>query len=103
MASETVKKILEAEASSERRNAEARQKSEEIVSDAQRKAAITVQKRLSDANAEAAGLREEVRKKAAEHSAAAEKECQTTLDEIRKRANDNSEKAIKAIIDGFFA
>ena len=89
MASETVKKILEAEASSERRNAEARQKSEEIVSDAQRKAAIAVQKRLSDANAEAAGLREEVRKKA--------------LDEIRKRAKDNSEKAIKAIIDGFFA
>ena len=103
MASETVKKILAAEAESEKQNALARQKAEEIINEAQRKAAITVQKRLSDANTEAARLREEGRKKAADHAARAQEECQRSLDEIRRTARDNSDKAVQAVIDGFFA
>ena len=103
MASDTVKKVLAAEADSEKQNALARQQAEEIVSEAERKAAITIQKRLSDANAEAARLREEGRKKAADHAAAAEEECQKSLEEIRRRVQENSDKAVQAVIDGFFA
>lgn len=103
MASDTVKKILAAEADSEKQNAAARQQAEDIVSEARRKASIAIQKRLSDANADAAKLREEGRKKAAEHAAAADAECQKSLEQIRKRAEDNSGKAVQAVIDGFFA
>ena len=48
MASEAVKKILEAESESNRKISEARQKSEEIVRDAQGGASLLIQKRISE-------------------------------------------------------
>ena len=65
LASEAVKKILEAEAESEKKNTEARKRRDEIINDASGKSSLAVQKRISEASSETARLKKELEKKAA--------------------------------------
>ncbi|MDE6092593.1 MAG: hypothetical protein K2G14_05805 [Ruminococcus sp.] len=52
MASEAVKKILSAEADSNRKNSAARKRSEDILVEAERYSALAIQKKISTASAE---------------------------------------------------
>ena len=58
MASEAVKKILEAEALSDKKNAEARRQREDIISSASGSSSLAIQKKISEATSEASKLRQ---------------------------------------------
>lgn len=103
MASETVKKILEAEAEAEKKNADARRRAEEIVNSAQSKAAVAVQKKLTEAMSESDKIRQENRNKLSEYVSEAEKACNDMLDSLRSNAENNMDKAVDSIIKGFFS
>ena len=64
MASETVKKILAAEAESDKKNSEARKRRDDIITEASGKSSLAVQKRISEASSEAAKFKSELDKKA---------------------------------------
>lgn len=103
MASETVNKILEAEAEAEKKNAEARRRAEEIISSAESKAAIAVQKKLTDAKAESERIRQENKEKLAEFAEAAENKCSEQLEALKKNAEKNMDAAVGSIIKEFFS
>lgn len=102
MASEAVKRILEAEAESDRKNVQARQKAEDIVNEAQRQAALLVQKKLTEARTEAEKIRSADKLRAEEYRKNAEKEYSQELEKIRSKAESNYDKAASAIINRFF-
>lgn len=102
MASEAVRKILDAEADSARKNAEATQHSEEIISDAERYSAIAVQKKISEASAESEKIRAEYGKKLSAYKEKAEAECQAEIEKIKRLAEKNAENAINAVMREFF-
>ncbi|MBR1824821.1 MAG: hypothetical protein IJ779_11425 [Ruminococcus sp.] len=102
MASEAVKKILAAEAASDQKNSEARKRREDILTEAERKASLAVQKRISEASSESAKYKGELDKKAAAYRQNAEKLCGEQVDSIRSQAKKNMDKAIDAVIDRFF-
>lgn len=102
MASEAVKKILSAEADSDRKNADARKRSEDIIVEAERYSALAVQKKISAAAAESEKIREEYRKKSDIHAQQAEKECLEKIDNIKARAEKNMNNAVNAVIEEFF-
>lgn len=103
MASEAVKKILEAEAEADRKSAQARARADDIVTAAERDASIAVQKRLTDAKTEIGRQREENSRKLEEYTAKAEEECAARLDELEKTAASNTDKAVEAIISRYFS
>lgn len=103
MASEAVKKVLEAEAEADKRSAEARAKADGIVTEAERKASIAVQKRLTDAKTEISNLRDENRRRLDEYTKKAEEDCAAKLNELENTAGSNSNKAIEAIISEYFS
>ncbi|MDE5582553.1 MAG: hypothetical protein K2J08_02455 [Ruminococcus sp.] len=102
MASEAVRKILEAEADSEKKNSEALKRSDEIISEAERYSALAVQKKISEALAESAKIREEYRKKLAVRNEKTEADCLAEISKIRFQAEKNAENAINAVIERFF-
>ena len=102
LASEAVKKILEAEAESEKKNAEARKRRDEIINDASGKSSLAVQKRISEASSETARLKKELEKKAAVYRKKAEETCDEQISDIRSAAEKNMDKAIDAVIAQFF-
>ncbi len=102
MASKSVEKILEAESAADKLNSEARHKAEEIVREAEKNAALNVQKKLAEAKSETEKIRNSNGEKLAEYSRTAEQECSKKLAEIRSIAESNSEKAVMSIIDSFF-
>ena len=102
MASEAVNRILSAEADVEQKNTEARQRSEELVSEAKGRASRTIQKRLGDAAVEAGRIRGEYEKKLEEYTREAEKACDTELDRIRSASDRNMKAAVDRIIAEFF-
>ncbi len=102
MASKSVEKILEAESAADKLTSEARHKAEEIVREAERTAALDVQKKLAEAKSETEKIRNSNGEKFAEYSRKAEQECSKKLEEIRSVADANSEKAVTSIIDSFF-
>lgn len=103
MASETVKMILNAEAESGKKLAEAKSRSEEIISDAERYSSVAIQKKLSEANSEAEKIRNHNAKKIADYTKIAEANCSSALSEIRKKAESNSDKAVDEVIKEFFS
>ena len=103
MPSDAVKKILSAEAEADRLNAGAKVRCEEIVRDAKQKAAVSIQKMLSQANAEADRLRSANAEKLKSYQESAQENCQKQIEELHRRAAENSEKAVDAIISGFFS
>ena len=102
MASEAVKKILEAEALSEKKNAEARKQRDDIISSASGKSSLAIQKKLSDAHSELSKLKSEYDKKLEEYKKNAEAECQKKIDSIRQQAEKNMGKAVDEIINRYF-
>ena len=84
MASESVKKILAAEADSEKKNSEAKKRRDEIINEATGRSSQAVQKRLALASLEAA------------------KTCSDDIDLISSQAQKNMDKAIDAVIARFF-
>ena len=103
MPSDNVKKILSAEAEAERLTAAARERCEEVVRDARQKAAVAIQKKISQANTEADKIRSANQAALAEYREKAEADCRQQVDTLQKRAADNSEKAVDAIISRFFS
>jgi len=103
MASETVNKILEAEAEADKKNAEARRRAEEIVRNAESKASIAVQKKLSEAKSESDRIRQDNRKKLADYISEAESRCNEQLKALSDSADKNMEAAVDAVIKGFFS
>lgn len=102
MASEAVKKVLSAETSADRLNAEARRKAENIVSSAHQQAVVAVQKKLAEAKSEADKIRKSDGARIAEYTETAEKECAEKLDIIRRMAEKNTDRAVNAVIENFF-
>lgn len=103
MASETVKKILEAEAEADRKNADARSRAEEIISSAESKAAVAVQKKLTEARTECDRIRSANRERLAEYTGKAEEKCSRILGELKDSAEKNMDKAVESVINGFFS
>lgn len=102
MASETVKMVLDAEAESEKKLAETRAKCDEIIISAQQKAALSVQKKLASATAQADNIKSENKVRLEEYTSAALKKCEEDMAELKKLAAVNSDKAVEAVIDRFF-
>ena len=103
MASEAVKRILAAEAEADKKSAQARARADEIVTDAEQKASIAAQKRLTDAKTEMSRLREENNRRLAEYTGKVDEECAAELSKLEKTATANSGKAVEAIIGRFFS
>ncbi len=103
MASETVKMVLDAEAESDKKVAEARAKCDEIISSAEQKAALAVQKKIIDATIQADKIRAENKKRLEEYTASALERYEDEISALKKLAADNSEKAADAVISRFFS
>ena len=102
MASETINKILEAEAEAERRTSEAKQRRDKLINDAQGKASLAVQKSLSEAAKEAGRMKTDIGAKLSAYRSEAEEECDKKIDDIRRKAGKNMDKAVEAIIGEYF-
>ncbi len=102
MASEAVKKILDAESESERKNALARKRRDEIISEAEGKASQLIQKRLGDAAAESRKIKAEYDKKLVAYREKAGADCDSELADIREKAEKNMQKAVDAVINEYF-
>lgn len=102
MASDAVKRILEAESASEKKLAEARKQKEQIINDAQGRSSLTIQKKISDAAADAEKLGKEYSVRLAKYNDDAEHECEKKLAELKKTADKNMDKAVDAVIERFF-
>ncbi len=102
MASEAVKKILSAEADSNRKNSDARKRSEDILVEAERYSALAIQKKISTASAESEKIRSEYRKKSDIHAQKVKAYCIKQIENIRIQARQNMDNAVNAAIKRFF-
>lgn len=102
MASEAVKKIIEAEALSDKKNAEARKKRDEIIDAASGSSSLAIQKRLSEAHSEVAKLKADFDEKFKTYEKNAESECKKNIDSIKQKAEKNMALAVDEIISRFF-
>ena len=102
MASESVKKILAAEADSDKKNSEAKKRRDEIINEATGKSALAVQKRLSEASAEAAKLRSAAASETEKYRKESEEKCSDSIERISSQAQSNMDKAVDAVISRFF-
>ncbi|MBP5379442.1 MAG: hypothetical protein J6Y64_07880 [Ruminococcus sp.] len=102
MASEAVKKILEAEALSDKKNAEARKKRDEIIDSASGSSSLAIQKRLSEAHSEVAKLKADFDVKLKAYEKNAEAECEKNIESIKQKADKNMASAVDEIISRFF-
>jgi hypothetical protein rflaF_07567 len=102
MASESVKKILEAEAESDRKISEAHRRSSEIISEAERNSSLAIQNKLSEASSKVSGLKAGYDEKIKEYTAEAETECKRKISDIKAKAEKNTDNAVEMIIKEFF-
>jgi vacuolar-type H+-ATPase subunit H len=102
MASEAVKKILEAEALSDRKNADARRQRDDIISAASGRSSLAIQKKISEATSEAAKIRSNYDLKLKEHEKKSEAVCSEQISNIRQLAEKNMVSAVDKIISRFF-
>ncbi|MCR4638084.1 hypothetical protein [Ruminococcus sp.] len=102
MASEAVRKILEAEALSDKKNAEVRKKRDEIIEAASGSSSLAIQKRLSEAHSEIARLKADYDKSLNDYEKQAESECEKNINSIRQKAEKNMSSAVDEIISRFF-
>ena len=72
------------------------------MNEAQRQAALLVQKKLTDARTEAEKIRSADKLRTQEYREKAEKEYSRELEKIRSLAESNYDKAASAIISKFF-
>ena len=102
MASEAVRRILEAEALSDKKNAEARKKRDEIIDAASGSSSLAIQKRLSEAHSEVAKLKADFDKSLKDYEKKAESECEKNINSIKQNAEKNMASAVDEIISRFF-
>lgn len=102
MASEAVRKILEAEALSDKKNAEARKQRDDIISNATGKSSLAIQKKLGEAHTELSKLKADYDRKLENYRKNAEAECQKKIDSIKQQADKNTDKAVGEIISRYF-
>ncbi|WP_295069479.1 hypothetical protein [Ruminococcus sp.] len=102
MASEAVKKILEAEAISDKKNAEARRQRDDIISSASGSSSLAIQKKIAEATSEAVKIREGYNEKLKEYEKNAESECTKKIGSIKQLAEKNMDSAVNEIISRFF-
>lgn len=102
MASEAVNKVLSAEAESNRKTAEARKTAENIITEAEKYSALSIQKKISQASAEMEKVRSDYTKKLDVYAEQSETACLEKIAEIRLNAGKNMENAVSAVIKEFF-
>ncbi|SHM25103.1 hypothetical protein [Ruminococcus flavefaciens] len=102
MASEAVKRILEAEAMSDKKNAEARKQRDDIISSASGSSSLAIQKKIAEATSEAVKIREGYNEKLKEYEQNAENECNKKLSSIKQLAEKNMDSAVNEIINRYF-
>lgn len=102
MASEAVKKILEAEAISDKKNAEARKQRDEIINSASGSSSLAIQKKIAEATSEAVKFRESYNEKLKKYEQDAENECDKKINSIKQLAEKNMESAVNEIISRYF-
>lgn len=102
MASEAVKKILEAEALSDRKNADARRQRDDIISTASGRSSLAIQKKISEATSEAAKIRKVFDEKLVAYEKKSETACSEQISSIRQLAENNMDQAVDSIISRFF-
>ncbi|MCR4795307.1 MAG: hypothetical protein K5898_09095 [Ruminococcus sp.] len=102
MASEAVKRILEAEAMSDKKNAEARKQHDDIISSASGSSSLAIQKKIAEATSEAVKIREGYNEKLKEYEQNAENECNKKLSSIKQLAEKNMDSAVNEIINRYF-
>lgn len=102
MASDAVKRILEAESEANRKNAEARKRQEEMINNAVGNSALTIQKKLSEANAESDRIRKDYDAKLQEYRSNAEADFENELARLKDISEKNMSKAVEAIISKVF-
>ena len=103
MASDSVKKILAAEAAAEKKNAAARAKCEEIVGNAQRNSAVAVQKKITEATIEADIIKRQNLQRLDDYRRQAEEKFLEQKNSIQQKAEKNMPEAIDGIIKAFFS
>ena len=102
MASEAVKKILEAEALSDKKNADARRQRDDIISTASGRSSLAIQKKISEATSEAAKLRSLYDEKLKAYEKRTEIACSEKISQILQLAEKNIDSAVDDIIGNFF-
>ena len=102
MASEAVKKILEAEALSDKKISEARRQRDDIISKASGQSSLAIQKKLGEAHTELSRLKADYDKKFEQYKKNAEAECQNKIESIRQQAEKNMDRAVDEIIGRYF-
>lgn len=103
MASDSVKKILAAEAAAEKKNIAARARCEEIVGNAQRNSDVAVQKKITEATIEADSIKRQNLKRLDDYRRQAEEKYSKQKDSVQKKAEKNMPEAIDSIINAFFS
>ncbi len=102
MASEAVNKILAAEADSNRKTAEAKQRRDELINNANGDAARAIQKKLGDATAASHRMRTELDAKLSDHKKRAEEKCHKDIEQLKLISEKNMDKTVEEIIRKFF-
>ncbi len=102
MASETVKKVLEAEAESDRIIAEANARSEDIIAEAEGASSREIQDSITRARTEADRLRAENADKIKQYREKCDKQCEAEKEKMKKLAESNMQAAVDSVIDTFF-
>ncbi len=102
MASEAVKKILSAENSLNLSISENKKIAEEIINEAEKHSALTIQKRISQAVAETENIRSDYMKKIEIYRQKSENDCLEKIEEIRSQAEKNILNAVNTVINEFF-
>ncbi|MDE6035166.1 MAG: hypothetical protein K2G36_04570 [Ruminococcus sp.] len=102
MASEAVNRILTAERESGEKTVQARKTAENIVTEAERRSVIAIQKKIGQASAEMEKIRNDYAKKLEIYSRKSDEKCIRKLKEIESNAEKNTENAVTAVIEEFF-
>ncbi|MBP3747308.1 MAG: hypothetical protein J6I47_07580 [Ruminococcus sp.] len=102
MASEAIKRILEAESEVNKKNAEARKRKDEIINNAVGNSALIIQKKIGEANAESNRQRIEYDKMLASHREKAEAELEKDLENLKDISEKNMSRTIDEIINSIF-
>lgn len=102
MASEAIKRILEAESEVNKKNAEARKRKDEIINNAAGNSAHIIQKKIGEANAESDRQRIEYDKMLASHREKAEAELEKDLENLKDISEKNMSRTIDEIINSIF-
>lgn len=102
MASEAIQKILAAEAESNKKNAEARKRRDELIENALGNSSVTIQKKIGEANRESQRIRSDYDIKLEAYRNNAEAQFEKDMEKLKRAADANMDRAVDEIIASFF-